>query len=168
MSNDRDMIVFPELDTYENPDTGVMMTDERMVTDEIEDVYEASGGLGSPLGAEEGERVFELKQRGTVPASELGGKVGESNEVTPEDVFVGPSQKSTSNNKDTPDPRRVHESRSEYAQKQDLARDARITTDPDQYASRSNSYDFPGIDTGPTFRDVQDDFDEESFLDTIL
>jgi hypothetical protein len=67
-----------------------------------------------------------------------------------------------------PDPRRVHESRSEYAQKQDLARDARITTDPDQYASDSNSYDFPGIDTGPTFRDVQDDFDEESFLDTIL
>lgn len=67
-----------------------------------------------------------------------------------------------------PDPRRVHESRSDYAQKQDLARDARITTDPDQYASDPNSYDFPGIDTGPTFRDVEDDFDEESFLDTIL
>lgn len=50
-----------------------------------------------------------------------------------------------------PNPYEVHESRSEYAQAQDEARDARITTDPEQYASDPNSFDFPGVDTGPRF-----------------
>lgn len=45
-----------------------------------------------------------------------------------------------------PDPMEVHESRSEYAQKQDEARKARLTNDPELYASDPNSYDFPGVD----------------------
>ncbi len=50
-----------------------------------------------------------------------------------------------------PNPHEVHENRSEYAQAQDEARDARITTDPEQYASDPDSFDFPGVDTGPRF-----------------
>jgi len=45
-----------------------------------------------------------------------------------------------------PDPVEVHESRSEYAQKQDEARKARLTNDPELYANDPNSYDFPGVD----------------------
>lgn len=50
-----------------------------------------------------------------------------------------------------PNPFDVHESRSEYAQAQDEARDARITTSPRKYASDPDSFDFPGVDTGPRF-----------------
>lgn len=53
-----------------------------------------------------------------------------------------------------PDPREVHESRSEYAQAQDEARNARITTSPSRYAADPNSYDYPGVDTGPRFRNT--------------
>lgn len=53
-----------------------------------------------------------------------------------------------------PNPFDVHESRSEYAQSQDEARDARITTSPRQYASDPDSYDFPGVDTGPRFENT--------------
>jgi len=53
-----------------------------------------------------------------------------------------------------PNPYDVHESRSEYAQSQDEARDARITTSPRQYASDPDSYDFPGVDTGPRFENT--------------
>jgi len=53
-----------------------------------------------------------------------------------------------------PDPREVHGSRSEYAQAQDEARNAQITTSPSQYASDPDSYDFPGVDTGPRFRNT--------------
>lgn len=67
-----------------------------------------------------------------------------------------------------PDPRRVHEDRSEYAQKQDEARDAKLTTDPEEYATDPNSLDFPGVDTGPMFRQKEGEFDSESFLDRIL
>jgi hypothetical protein len=45
-----------------------------------------------------------------------------------------------------PDPMEVHESRSEYAQKQDEARSARLTDDPELYARDPNSFDFPGVD----------------------
>lgn len=53
-----------------------------------------------------------------------------------------------------PNPIEVHESRSDYAQAQDEARDARITTDPEQYASDPDSFDFPGVDTGPRFENA--------------
>lgn len=69
----------------------------------------------------------------------------------------------------TPDPFEIHESRSEYAQKQDEARDARITTDVEKWANDPDSWDFPGVDTGPTFRREQgEDFDTESFLDRFF
>lgn len=50
-----------------------------------------------------------------------------------------------------PDPRDVHGSRSGYAQAQDEARDAQITVSPSKYADDPDSYDFPGVDTGPAF-----------------
>jgi len=68
----------------------------------------------------------------------------------------------------TPDPREVHKSRSEYAQKQDLARDAELTTDPFEYAEDPGSYDFPGVDTGPEFRDAQGEIDEDVFIEDTL
>lgn len=41
----------------------------------------------------------------------------------------------------------VHESRSEYAQKQDEARQAEIADSPMQWKNDPNSYDWPGLDT---------------------
>lgn len=67
-----------------------------------------------------------------------------------------------------PDPRRVHEQRSEYAQNQDEARDAQITTDPVKYANDPDSLDFPGVDTGPTFREENPDFNRDSFFDQFF
>jgi len=68
-----------------------------------------------------------------------------------------------------PDPRVVHSDRSEYAQAQDVARDAEITTDPEEYATDPNSFDFPGVDTGPTFREAQEEeFDTEAFLENLF
>jgi hypothetical protein len=56
-----------------------------------------------------------------------------------------------------PDPREVHEARSEAAQQQDESLDARVTVDPAQYASDPDSFDFPGVDTGPGFESVYGD-----------
>lgn len=56
-----------------------------------------------------------------------------------------------------PDPREVHEGRSETAQRQDESRDARVTVDAEQYASDPDSFDFPGVDTGPGFESVYGD-----------
>lgn len=167
MAREKDLIVFPELGQMEDPHTGNEVTGERMVSDRLIDTFESSGGLGSPMGADEGEKVFELEQRGTVAKSELGSTFGGSNEVTAEDVFIrGTRSRSRGSERDVPDPMEVHESRSEYAQRQDEARDARLTTDPEQYAKDPNSYDFPGVDTGPQFRESEgEDFDTSAFLD---
>jgi len=68
-----------------------------------------------------------------------------------------------------PDPRRVHQNRSTYAQRQDEARNAQLTTDPREYANDPDSLDFPGVDTGPAFRDVQgEDFDTGAFIDRVF
>lgn len=40
----------------------------------------------------------------------------------------------------------IHESRSEYAQKQDESRKARRANSPEQWANDPNSWDWPGID----------------------
>jgi len=66
-----------------------------------------------------------------------------------------------------PDPRDVHESRSEFAQKQDERRDARVTTDPAKYAKDPNEFDFPGVDTGPAFRSVFGDNLSSDRFDTV-
>lgn len=156
--------MFPEVQRFEDPVTGNMVAGERMTTAPLTDVFESEGGLGAP--APEGERVFELEGRGQVAQSELGSR-SRARDVTESDVFVLPGAKTTTTS-DAPDPREVHQDRSVYAQRQDSARDARITTDPETYASDPNSYDFPGVDTGPTFRREQPDFDTASFLDKIL
>jgi len=66
-----------------------------------------------------------------------------------------------------PNPYEVHESRSEYAQQQDETRDARITTSPRQYASDPDSYDFPGVDTGPRFESTFGSDPSSSSLEKI-
>jgi len=66
-----------------------------------------------------------------------------------------------------PDPREVHESRSEYAQEQDENRDARVTTNPRKYANDPDSWDFPGVDTGPEFERVYGSSLSASRLNTV-
>jgi hypothetical protein len=66
------------------------------------------------------------------------------------------------------DPQRIHNARPRSNRRADERRDAEITTDPLQWASNPNEYDFPGVDTGPTFREEQgEDFDTDSFLDFL-
>lgn len=50
---------------------------------------------------------------------------------------------------DVPDPREVHESRSEEAQRQDERLSAPLTNDPEQYANAPDEYDWPGVDSPP-------------------
>jgi len=66
------------------------------------------------------------------------------------------------------DPRDIQENRPEAAREADAAKDAELTSDPLQWASDPTRYDFPGVDTGPTFRDEQTgDFDTDSFIDGL-
>lgn len=67
-----------------------------------------------------------------------------------------------------PDPRRIHQNRPSFERKQDNARDAQITTDPEQWAQAPNRFDFPGVDTGPMFREENPNFDTESFMERIF
>jgi len=64
--------------------------------------------------------------------------------------------------RDEIEPEAVQRNRTEAAREADRAKDAEITTDPLQWASNPDEYDFPGVDTGPTFRD---NFDPDDFLD---
>jgi len=66
------------------------------------------------------------------------------------------------------DPRDIQQNRPEAAREADAAKDAELTSDPLQWASDPARYDFPGVDTGPTFRDQQgDDFDTGGFIDQL-
>lgn len=66
------------------------------------------------------------------------------------------------------DPRDIQRRRPEAAREADAAKDAPLTTDPLQWASDPSQYDFPGVDTGPTFRESEgEDFDTESLLDFL-
>lgn len=162
MAKDRPTVVFPEFDEFEDPHTGNTVHGERLIEDELLGVEVSTGSLGEfDQYVEEGETVFRTKGRGDIPTSEMGRS---RDEVTEDDVFVRPpKQKSIQI-----DPREVHESRSEYAQSQDEARDARLTTDVEKWTSDVNSWDFPGVDTGPTFREKQgDNFDTDSFLNFL-
>lgn len=167
---DQDLLVFPEVGSFEDPKTGNTVVGEQMVTDEIEDVQISPGGfealneVGVP--SDEGERVFQLAERGAVPESELGEKAG-GDDVTADDVFIRPGVGTVADSS-PPDPRDVHRDRSEYAQKQDEARDAQLTTDREKYAKNPDSYDFPGVDTGPTFRENEPEFDTASFLEELF
>lgn len=67
------------------------------------------------------------------------------------------------------DPQEIHRRRSDEARAADQGKDAPITTDPLEWASDPSAYDFPGVDTGPTFREEQgDDFDTDGFLDDLF
>lgn len=68
----------------------------------------------------------------------------------------------------TPDPRELHARRDQYARRQDEARDAQITTDAEKWAANMDSLDFPGVDTGPTFREEHSNFDTDGFIEDTL
>lgn len=61
----------------------------------------------------------------------------------------------------------LHESRPEKAQQIDEARDAQLTTDPETWAENPDEYDYPGVDSGPKFREENPGFELESFIDTF-
>lgn len=66
------------------------------------------------------------------------------------------------------DPREIQMRRSQESRAADAAKDAPLTTDPLQWASSPDEYDFPGVDTGPTFREEQgEDFDTGGLLDFL-
>jgi hypothetical protein len=68
-----------------------------------------------------------------------------------------------------PDPRALNKRRSPEARAADRAKDAPLTTDPGKWVSDPDEYDFPGVDTGPTFREEEgDDFDTDSFFDSLF
>jgi len=67
------------------------------------------------------------------------------------------------------DPREVQQNRSSPAQNADRGQDAPLTTDPLEWASDPAGNDFPGVDTGPVFRDEQgDNFDTDSFVEETV
>jgi hypothetical protein len=51
---------------------------------------------------------------------------------------------------DTPSPFEAHQDRSTYAAKQDVKREATVTTDPEKYANNPDRYDF--VDTTKEFK----------------
>jgi len=70
--------------------------------------------------------------------------------------------------RDSIDPRDVHSNRPRTARVADEAKDAEITSDPLEWSSAPSQFDFPGVDTGPTFREEQgEDFDTEGFLEQL-
>jgi len=67
------------------------------------------------------------------------------------------------------DPVAIQRRRSDEARAADRGQDAPLTSDPLQWASAPDRYDFPGVDTGPTFREEEgEDFDTGSFLDSLF
>jgi hypothetical protein len=64
--------------------------------------------------------------------------------------------------RDEIDPTAIQRRRSDAAREADRAKDAEVTTDPLKWASNPDEYDYPGVDTGPTFRE---NFDERDFDD---
>jgi hypothetical protein len=68
----------------------------------------------------------------------------------------------------TPDPSALNKRRSQEARAADSGKDAELTTDPDEWVENPDELDFPGVDTGPKFREEQEDFDTGGFLDNIL
>ncbi|MFP4627190.1 MAG: hypothetical protein ACLFNI_11435 [Natronomonas sp.] len=67
------------------------------------------------------------------------------------------------------DPLAINRRRSDEARTADRAKDAELTTDPLTWASNPDEYDYPGVDTGPTFREVEgEDYDTERLLDSLF
>lgn len=67
------------------------------------------------------------------------------------------------------DPREIQQQRSPEARAADSGQDAPLTSDPLEWASDPNGKDFPGVDTGPTFREQEgEDFDTDSFIESLF
>jgi len=67
------------------------------------------------------------------------------------------------------DPREVQQNRSPQARNADRGQDAPLTTDPLEWASDPAGHDFPGVDSGPAFRDEQgSDFDTDAFVEDTV
>jgi hypothetical protein len=60
------------------------------------------------------------------------------------------------------DPEKIHNARSIKARRMDQRRDAEITTDALVWASNPDEYDYPGVDTGPMFKDTFGERDPET------
>lgn len=128
---------------------------------ELDEVFDFSGSLGR-------EDVEVTNRKGTPVVKTSGfldddafGSFTEQAKDAPE-LGWNPTTKDNPVRTDrlsTPHPQEVHESRSEYAQKQDEARKARTTFDPGTYASDPNSFDYPFVDTPPAF---EEEFTRES------
>lgn len=66
------------------------------------------------------------------------------------------------------DPQEIHSNRSPEARAADRGQDAPLTTDPLEWATDPSEHDFPGVDTGPTFRAEQgNEFDTDQFLNNL-
>lgn len=121
-------------------------------------------------------REYEITKVGSgEPASGFGSKLGEGRvklSGTPpglEDEMEPGRVVETDDLRKNIDPQAVQRRRSEAAREADRAKDAEITTDPLQWASDPSQYDYPGVDTGPTFREEQgEDFDTGGFMDRFF
>jgi len=102
------------------------------------------------------------------PAEGFGSKLGDGRvaldqnvpQLDDDDVYPG-GVVETDALRDTIDTERVHKNRSRTERVADESKDAELTTDPIQWASAPDQFDYPGVDTGPEFRDTfGDDFDD--------
>lgn len=102
------------------------------------------------------------------PAEGFGSKLGDGRvkldqnvpQLPDDDVYPG-NVVETDALRDTIDTERVHKNRSRKERLADESKDAEITTDPIKWASAPDQFDYPGVDTGPGFRDTfGDDFDD--------
>lgn len=98
---------------------------------------------------------------GTDPIVEKRGRLSDEqfdtfrNTVNDYTTFVrgpGPNVNQVNDNalESVPDPREVHQSRSQEAQRQDKRMSAPLTNDPERYANAPDEYDWPGVDSPPS------------------
>jgi len=100
------------------------------------------------------------------PFGMKGGTAVQLNKTPPGDID---SLTTESSLREAADPREIQQNRSKEARAADRAKDAPITTDPLEWASDPGATDFPGVDTGPVFRESEgEDFDSDAFLNDLL
>lgn len=157
MVEEGDRIIFPDVGKVEDPHTGNEVVDTVTETDTVVDV-EPRDETGFGIISDEGELGFDLAERGRTAISDLGGKVQDGT-VEPSDIAIEPAGRSTRSEIDV---REIHNDRSQEAQIADESKDAELTTNKEKWASDPSSYDYPGVDTGPTFDDAFDS-DFETF-----
>lgn len=121
------------------------MSDNRSVT-----ITEVGEGESGQLGSMAGEGEVELSRE--IMVDDQWQKVVETDELR-EEI----------------DPTSIQRRRPDAAREADSAKDAPLTSDPLAWASDPNHYDFPGVDTGPTFREAEgENFDTEGFLNSLF